>query len=899
MLDDVDDLNDPGRLPHVAMRSRLLARLDGPERVVGVCAPPGFGKSTLLTQWLQSTSPGRVVARVNAEAVIGCRVAGTIWHHFETSIKRALIRAGECGRSIHDRYPRSEASPDSVASLLQDCAREVTLIVDSVEHLTDRSALLRLSGQKRTMRLVMAGRVDTTGDLLALADEVTVLDERDLRLSTGETALVLRSAAPGISDGDIAFAHRELFGWPAAIRELASVLHARDASSTVDAAVRSVMDTMCTELGFAVGDGYLDWMGPLSLVDSFDTDLAGSLLGAWSGSRGGDAPHLLDRMARNGFVKMVKTAADRESELLWSPTLRAVIARCFAEKDPGLVSQIQAVVVMHYIALGRPRLALVHAARAGRWDLLGELFDHHPLALIGVRWSDFACTFANGLRNSHPDEAPQDGSHRDSIGAILLRAIALDLPLSPEVLPSAEPLEDEEIGRLLASTGARRLLERQIWLLDVFTRRSMSAQAAVCESNVTTVLGALVEHSPEDAVGLRSLALFHSGRFRAIDGDFLAAAMLLEEAHACSALSEVPLSRGDIAGRVALSFVMLGDQRKAMRWIERSCDAFADSEPGELHCALLTAQAIVAARSLDRDRCTAALGMLDELEGTSTYEELVCFVSYAAATCALVWEDRNDALDLLDASVVSRQMTGRPAPVCGRSGVVLAAIRAELLIAVGRGNEAVAVLDSVPSSHPLLLIARARLAMLGGDDERAVELASSTIARTGNGSHPEDTPSAPLRHIPFFPVHRLECLVISSIARNRLGQRESALEDLGHAARQASLLSCTLPFAGVPRSELTDLLDLAPDAVLAIGGDSFFETPQIYPSKVSTVTLTKRESEILACMADGMDLRRIASAGYVSINTVKTQLRTLYRKLDVSSRDQALSVATELRLLAP
>ncbi|MDF2468710.1 MAG: LuxR family transcriptional regulator, partial [Rhodococcus erythropolis] len=36
---------------------------------------------------------------------------------------------------------------------------------------------------------------------------------------------------------------------------------------------------------------------------------------------------------------------------------------------------------------------------------------------------------------------------------------------------------------------------------------------------------------------------------------------------------------------------------------------------------------------------------------------------------------------------------------------------------------------------------------------------------------------------------------------------------------------------------------------------------------------------------------------YVSVNTVKTQLRTLYKKLDVHNRNEAITKARQLRLL--
>jgi DNA-binding NarL/FixJ family response regulator len=55
--------------------------------------------------------------------------------------------------------------------------------------------------------------------------------------------------------------------------------------------------------------------------------------------------------------------------------------------------------------------------------------------------------------------------------------------------------------------------------------------------------------------------------------------------------------------------------------------------------------------------------------------------------------------------------------------------------------------------------------------------------------------------------------------------------------------------------------------------------------------LTERESELLSLLSTGMTNRELGSQLYVSENTIKTQLRHLYAKLDVRNRAQAASLA--------
>ncbi len=52
--------------------------------------------------------------------------------------------------------------------------------------------------------------------------------------------------------------------------------------------------------------------------------------------------------------------------------------------------------------------------------------------------------------------------------------------------------------------------------------------------------------------------------------------------------------------------------------------------------------------------------------------------------------------------------------------------------------------------------------------------------------------------------------------------------------------------------------------------------------------LTDRESEVLALISQGMSNAEIADLTYLSPNTIKTYIRSIYRKIDVDSRTQAV-----------
>lgn len=61
--------------------------------------------------------------------------------------------------------------------------------------------------------------------------------------------------------------------------------------------------------------------------------------------------------------------------------------------------------------------------------------------------------------------------------------------------------------------------------------------------------------------------------------------------------------------------------------------------------------------------------------------------------------------------------------------------------------------------------------------------------------------------------------------------------------------------------------------------------------------LTEREVEVLVLLASGRSRDEIAAEQFISLNTLKTQLRSVYRKLGVSQRSAAVLEAQRRGLL--
>ncbi len=66
-----------------------------------------------------------------------------------------------------------------------------------------------------------------------------------------------------------------------------------------------------------------------------------------------------------------------------------------------------------------------------------------------------------------------------------------------------------------------------------------------------------------------------------------------------------------------------------------------------------------------------------------------------------------------------------------------------------------------------------------------------------------------------------------------------------------------------------------------------------------STTLSQREQEVLALMALGTSNREIAHELYLSVDTIKTHVRSVFQKLGVSNRTQAALAAGDLGLAPP
>ena len=101
---------------------------------------------------------------------------------------------------------------------------------------------------------------------------------------------------------------------------------------------------------------------------------------------------------------------------------------------------------------------------------------------------------------------------------------------------------------------------------------------------------------------------------------------------------------------------------------------------------------------------------------------------------------------------------------------------------------------------------------------------------------------------------------------------------------------------------LQAVLPLLPNRTLSLYATTLlhsFNPESIAPQAASPLVepLSPQELRVLRLLAAGRSNTAIAQELVISTNTVKTHVKNIYRKLGISSREEACEVAQELKLL--
>ena len=805
-------------------RPRLLAALDAHRggAFTLVSAPPGWGKSVLLSGW--------AAERGAAWLTLGTRHCDA--HRLWADVIEALSRA-EAPIDEPDVDPFEDDMPIRLADALAGAGERPVLVLDDLHllrgpALTALGELLIHGGD--ALHVVAATRSDPHLPLerLRLCGGLGELRASDLAFTLPEATALLAELGLTLRQELVERLVERTEGWAAGLRLAGLSLRGEtDADAFVaDFAGddRAVADYLTGE----VLAGQTPATRELLLRASIAERVCGGLVDALTGDEGGALA--LEELEHAG-LSIVPLDRHRTWFRFHSLFAELLQARLRLE-HPGLEAELHARAADWLASEGLGREAIPHALAAEGHRGAANLVADHWLQLMLDAPSPKAVIAVAEQAADDPRLAVSAASARLALGD----AAGAEAQLARI---GDSDTDAARLGRLLRARAAG----------DLVSARELS----------TTLLRGTEPGRDGDA--LRALTLFHHGAAEFEHGRLELAAEQLEGASAIA----VDGSRG---------------------WLLMSC--------------LGHGAALELAEGALRRAETAARSALALAEPRGWHRTAPAAWAYAALA-AVHWhrDELDDAERRADAAAAAAYGAQQPDAV-----IAARALRAHLAAARGDIDRARGLMraarESLPEAGP---IAARWIEALGpaqwapAPDDPVAEAADRLTRGDPLAAlrRVEALPEAPGLH----PVLRLYAWLIAALAHHGLGRLDLASQALEQALALAAAEGYRRPFAsGFPVRRLLERHLARPTAygplvaelldALAQGGDA-------QPGLLEP--LSERERAVLRLLPALLSNPEIASELYVSVNTVKTHIKTIYRKLDVTSRRDAVVRARELRLI--
>lgn len=833
---------------------RLLEKLDTDAPLVFVRGPRGAGKTTVLAHWALawhgSGSPGALVwVSLDPDADRG------LW----SQVAHGLASTGV----VVERGPDWHLA-EAVRAALHRSRQPVVLVLDSYECVSDRALdaeVASLVRRCRNLRVVIGSR--RRSGLESPADtgfDVTRIGPEELYLTPEEVhTAALRMGLPAAAfPGHL---HQQSAGHPGLLRRVAlAQLDGANPARTPGIPQRLLACYVEDSLTHVVDAGVST---PVLLSLALPTRLTPEVVGVLVPDR--DAGAVLSGIEESGLVS--QDLAEGSEGLRWLPAIREVMVKELVRCFPGQAQRAHGQLARWFADHGDPGSALLHAHRGRHHALVCDLLRRCWFGLLHSD-AEVTHTVVEALPAHEVSGQPHLG---------MLRDLLIGTGAPGQHLLSFLPERNDDLRDLGARPGVRPALDLCLLRLLALRRRGQLADAAALAARVETLVEAAAEFQQHEVGDLLAPLRLETGTIRLLGADLSGSQHGLTRAYQNADRSAHPATRRSAAERLALTDALRGNFHRSEEWLRRA-GSCRDGRRAGIHANRVvrySARLIVAAGRLDEDE--ASLARVALLRDPDSSRDMWAFEAYAHAEYALVWGDPIVALQRLRSERLAHQQHGGSPPVAQR---LLPAAEAELLMAAGRGDDARSVLRQVVQAHPLVEAAAARLAVLSGHPQKALAIC------------------ARLRWSPdLSPRVARELWSIQVVAHARLGDLRAARDSAVQLTRDYRCEQSLRAFSRIPSELLRRLsLDLTGGAEVLAQLRTRQARPT-FPERLELVCLTARERVVLRHLAEDRSVKEIAERLCVSANTVKSQLRSAYRKLDASTRSQAVARAAEYGLL--
>ena len=376
----------PPRVPsRIAPRGQLLDRLrtERARRLTLVCAPAGYGKTTLLGQWREAEESRTPFAWLSADERDADQVR--FWGHLIAALREIHAPAGAASAEALRRGPGALEGVvlPMLLEELEDIPQSVVVVDDW--HLVrspvcDTTMRILVEQAPPSLQVVLSSRSDPNLPIgrWRAHGELSEVRAADLKLSHVETAALLRNANLHLAPEDVERLTERTEGWAAGL-SLASML-LRDEEDphafVVDFAgdSRHVLEYVADDVLTVVGDEMRTFLLRASVLDELSSAACDAVL-----ETQGSAATLVEIERANLFlVPIDRHGHGYRFHRLFADVLRRELARTDPEAVPLLHMRASAWFQSH----GDVESAIAHAIAARDVARASEL--------VALNWRDVA-----------------------------------------------------------------------------------------------------------------------------------------------------------------------------------------------------------------------------------------------------------------------------------------------------------------------------------------------------------------------------------------------------------------------------------------------------------------------------------------------------------------------------
>lgn len=861
------------RLVRRARVTRLLDREVGDHPVTVVTAGPGTGKTFAVADWVREGHPPGPVAWLSLDPVVRTPV------RFWSSVLGALTATLGEGALGALRTP-AVVDEDFVEVLAERLGGVgVVLVLDDVHELPPEvvdgvDQLLRVP--PAGLHVVLISRHDPPLSLHRhrLAGRLGEVRAHDLAFDAGEVHELLREEGVDLDDIGVQRLLTISQGWAAGLR--LAVLSLSRAADPAQALQRfgGQQPLVASYLGEELLGGLSAERATFLLRTCVPDRICGPLATVLTGDPA--APGLLASVFTDDLMVV---ELEGSGWFRYHPLLQQLLRHRLHRDHPSLEAELHGRASAWFERSGEWLTALDHAVRGGDLDRVAQVAlrsasvmvfsgDRAPLATAIAALDPASATHRPDLLVVLAVGAFCGGQH-DLTASLLARAEA-GLGALP---PDRERLATLNL-RVLQALEARRLGD------ETALRSCAEAAVRLCE-----------ELAPEEAPGwarFRGAAVAVVAVGRLWSGRPQAALEALRQARTFDPGARHPgYPEVYYAGYLGLALLLRGEVAEARAAATRAlgqAEAMGTQRSHETGPAWLT----LALAELQGGREDAALAAA--ADGLSGGDRLDPFVA-TVLRLTRVWAHALAG----DGAAAKRELGAADRLIEAHPGLVYAAAlrtaaAVELALRAGRVDRAQALLHAragvagVDSEHDPLAVARARVLLASGHPEQVRAALGPALERSAGAG--------------------ATAWVLVALAEDRMRHDARAVEALARALDLAAPGELVLPFRIASarwRTVLTRHLEVVGshrDFVRRLVTVVTTHEPAA-PSAPSAPTdpLTERELAVLAYLPTMRSNTEIAQELTVSVNTVKQHLKSIHRKLGVSTRREAVRAARDLDLL--